>query len=411
MMNEREYLRDLAKRLAEHGNKSEQQEKIQLIKNCNDLIPGRPVVYARPENGWNDLLEKWAPARCSDPVLKKIEQNLQMQLIRAERIKDDMPVLPEYPVPMRVRNNTYNDFGFLLEVEQTGDEKGAYHIEPAIADWANMDKLHFRDLLVDREGSRKDLEFTSELFGDILDVYQTGVHDWRYGIMRILIHMRGFQTFLMDMYDYPDELHRLTAFLRDNFQNEIEFYTKEGIITPNTQGNDYIGVGGPCACDTLPDRDESKTFGVKDVCVWAEAQETVGVSPEQFEQFVFQDQKPLVDQFGLCGYGCCEGLEDRFDILKKNLSNLRWLAVSPWADAERMAEQIGSDYVYLYKVNPALVVSPTPDWDAAEKQVRHIHKLTEGMAVQFSLKDTNTFCREPERIERWVEMTKNIVTS
>ena len=93
------------------------------------------------------------------------------------------------------------------------------------------------------------------------------------------------------------------------------------------------------------------------------------------------------------------------------LDNLRWVAVSPWADAEKMAEQIGRDYVYLYKVNPALVVSPQPDWEAAEKQVREINKITEGMSVQFSLKDTNTFCNEPGRITRWVEMAKNIATS
>jgi hypothetical protein len=410
-MNERDHIRDLAQRIAEYGYLPEQDVKIELIKSCNDLCPVRPIVYARPENGWNDLIEHWGPLQCSDPKLREIEKLLQMQIIRTEHIKDDMPVLPDFPLPMRVKNNSYNDFGVQQEVTETDKKKGAYHIDPAIEDWNNMDKLHFRDLIVDREGSIRELEYTQDLLGDILIVYQTGVKNWRYGLTRVLIHMRGFQQFLMDLYDYPDELHRLIAFLRDNFSNEIDFYTKEGIITPNTQGNDYLGVGGPCASNALLDRDDSETFTVKDCAVWAEAQETVGVSPMQFEEYVFTYQKPLVDQFGLCGYGCCEGLEDRFDILKKGLSNLRWVAVSPWADAEKMAHQIAQDYVYLYKVNPALVVSPQPDWEAAEKQVRDIHKLTEGMSVQFSLKDSNTFCNDPERITKWVEMTKRIVTS
>jgi hypothetical protein len=312
---------------------------------------------------------------------------------------------------MRILNNSYNGFGVQLEVTETERAGGAYHIEPAIQDWADINKLHFRNLVVDREGSRADLEFAEDIFGDILDVYPRKVTNWRYGLIRILIHMRGFQQFLMDLYDYPDETHNLIQFLADNFANEIDFYTNENLIFSNTQNNDYIGVGGPCATDFLPGRDFQGPFSVKDCVVWAEAQETVGVSPAHFEEFVFKYQKPLIDRFGLCGYGCCEGLEDRFHIIKKGLKNLRWVAVTPWADAVKMAEQIGNDYVYLYKVNPALIVSPQADWQAAEKNVHDIYKLTEGMAIQFSLKDTNIFFNEPERITRWVKMVKNIVTS
>ncbi|MBI9105079.1 MAG: hypothetical protein JEY99_21875 [Spirochaetales bacterium] len=408
MMNEREYIRDLASKLFDYGSMQEQQEKIKLIKACNDLKPVRPIVFARPENGWSDLHEKWGSHKCEDRRLRVIEDSLLKGIIRAEHIPDDMPVLPEYRVPLRILNNGYNDFGVQLEVTETEREKGAYHIEPAIRNWEDIKKLHFRKLGVDREGSREDMEFAHALLGDILDVYTVGVTDWRYGLTRVLIHMRGFQQFLMDMYDYPEETHNIIQFLADNFANEMDYYTKENLISPNTLDNDYIGVGGPCATDDLPGREHQSDFGVKDCAVWAESQETIGVSPAQFEEYVFKYQKPLVDQFGLCGYGCCEGLEGRFDILKKGLDNLRWIAVSPWADAEKMAEQIGRDYVYLYKVNPALVVSPQADWEAAEKQVRNIKRLTDGMSVQFSLKDTNTFCNEPERIIRWVDMAMKI---
>ena len=223
--------------------------------------------------------------------------------------------------------------------------------------------------------------------------------------------MRGFQQFLMDFYDSPHETHKLMGFLADNFAHEIDYLIGEQAVSPNTLANDYSGVGGPCATDALPGREKDGSYTTQDFACWAESQETVGVSPGQFEEFVFRYQKPLVERFGLCGYGCCEGLQDRFEIISRGLPNLRWVAVSPWADAARMAEQIGRDYVYLYKVNPALVVAEQPDWQAAAAQVRGIHAMTRGMSVQYSLKDTNTFCGEPERITRWVNMTRSIMMS
>jgi hypothetical protein len=315
---------------------------------------------------------------------------------------------------MRVSGNTYGDFGLDLEVTQldadgsSDTSHNAYHVDAVLKSWDDMTKLHHRNFLVGRSGSREDLEYAQELLGDILDVWQPGVTNWRYGHTRILIHMRGFQQYLFDLYASPDQLHELMEFLSASFRHEIQTCRDEGLITPNSLANDYIGVGGPCATDDLPSRGDKDVYDTGDCVVWAEAQETVGVSTEQFEEFVFRYQQPLVDQFGLCGYGCCEGLDMRFDILKEGLKNLRWIAVSPWADADRMAEQIGSDYVYLYKVNPARVVSPDPDWTAAEAEMKHIREITEGMAVQFSLKDTNTFCGEPDRIRRWVDMAQEI---
>ena len=76
--------------------------------------------------------------------MRVIEDVLLKGIIRAEHIPDDMPILPEYRVPMRILNDSYNDFGVQLEVTETERDRGAYHIEPALQDWAEMKKLHFR---------------------------------------------------------------------------------------------------------------------------------------------------------------------------------------------------------------------------------------------------------------------------
>jgi hypothetical protein len=41
-----------------------------------------------------------------------------------------------------------------------------------------------------------------------------------------------------------------------------------------------------------------------------------------FAEFVFPYQRPIISQFGLSYYGCCEPLHERIQIIKQ-LSNLR----------------------------------------------------------------------------------------
>jgi hypothetical protein len=66
-----------------------------------------------------DLHEKWGSHRCEDERHKEIEDYLLKELIRGEQIQDDMPVLSELRVPMRISGNTYDDFGLKLEVVDT----------------------------------------------------------------------------------------------------------------------------------------------------------------------------------------------------------------------------------------------------------------------------------------------------
>lgn len=73
-------------------------------------------------------------------------------------------------------------------------------------------------------------------------------------------------------------------------------------------------------------------------------------------KFMLQYQLPILDKFGLVAYGCCEDLTNKIGILRK-LRNLRRIAVSPFANVARCAEQIGQDCVISYRPSPADMVS------------------------------------------------------
>ena len=133
------------------------------------------------------------------------------------------------------------------------------------------------------------------------------------------------------------------------------------------------------------------------------------MGPEQFDEFVLRYQLPLLSRFGLVDYGCCEALDNKFDLLIENIPRPRWLSVSPWADRELAAEKIGRNYVYVYKPNPTHICIPEPDWQEAEREIRETLTIARGCTMHIVMKDTHTFCNSPERITQWTEMASRIV--
>ena len=82
--------------------------------------------------------------------------------------------------------------------------------------------------------------------------------------------------------------------------------------------------------------------------------------------------------------------------------------MSPWANREVCAEKIGKKYVYVYKPNPTTICAPEANWEAAEQEVRDTLRIAEGCSVHVVMKDTHTFCDEPERITRWAKMATRV---
>ncbi|MDP7287961.1 MAG: hypothetical protein QGH94_08205, partial [Phycisphaerae bacterium] len=69
--------------------------------------------------------------------------------------------------------------------------------------------------------------------------------------------------------------------------------------------------------DELPQADFTGRVRLIDMWGFCESQETVGVSPEMFEEFVFPYQMPILERFGLNCYGCCEPLDNRWHVVKR----------------------------------------------------------------------------------------------
>lgn len=328
---------------------------------------------------------------------------LRKEIFWGSSMGDDRVVEPCFNVPYCAHES---DWG-MHEVKVGGTDGGSYRWEAPLKDYKDMNKLHYPVITVDYEKTRIMANNAIEIFGDLLNVRIKGIWWWTLGLTWTLVSLRGLEQILFDMYDYPDELHELMSFLRDGYLKKIQYLEDNGLLSMNNDGT-YVGSGGFGWTKQLPQKDFDKNK-VRLIDMWGfgESQETSQVSPQMFEEFIFQYQLPILNKFGLNCYGCCEGLNKRWDIIKK-IPRLRRVSVSPWADISDMAEKIQNEYIFSLKPNPAYLAVPKIDEDFIRKDLRNKLQIAKNhnCNVEIIMKDNNTIGHNPENVIRWCRIAR-----
>jgi hypothetical protein len=198
-------------------------------------------------------------------------------------------------------------------------------------------------------------------------------------------------------------------FLRDGHLAKLDFLESHGLLGSNL-GGAYVGSGGFGYTSELgqsSDNNNSLTHNVRTREMWGfcESQETVGISPEMFEAFVFAYQKPILQRFGLNCYGCCEPLHLRWDVVKR-APRLRRVSVSPWADVQKMAQQLQDRFVFSYKPPPSDLAMPQMNEDRVRALLTRVRELTRGCCVEVIMKDNHTLGGSAHNAVRWVEIAR-----
>jgi hypothetical protein len=196
------------------------------------------------------------------------------------------------------------------------------------------------------------------------------------------------------------------AWKRDDHAHFMDWAEREGLLTPNTAG-DYVGSGGLGYTDELPRRPVADEASLRWEDLWgfSESQETVGISPRMFTEFILPYQVPLLNRFGLACYACCEGIDKRIDPVLAAVPRLRRVSVSPWADQPVMARKLAGRCIYSRKPNPALICISF-DEAAIRADLAQTLDLAGGGTLEIIMKDTHTVLHQPWRISRWVELAR-----
>ncbi len=399
--SDRDVLRALAERVAGNADRPSESTKRESWYAHNDLRSKMPLVLVDPENGWNEIVTPESIA-CSGELARRWEMILRKELFWGDSLKDDRPLEPLFEV-----GYTYTDSEWGVQEDYHGGASGeSYTWEGKIQKPEDVGKIRTPVIAIDTETTSRTLALAQEVFGGLLKVGLRGIWWWSLGMTLDLARLVGLEKMLYLMYDDPGMVHRIMGLLRDGYLAKLDSLEKNNLLCLNN-AHSYVGSGGIGYTRELPRGKVENRGSARTGDMWCltESQETVGVSPEQFEEFVFQYQLPIQEKFGLNCYGCCEPLQARWHILKK-IPRLRRVSVSPWADQEMMARMLEDKYVYSRKPAPSLLAVPRMEADAVRADIRATLDVTRGCVVELIMKDNHTLGKNPDNLVQWVRIAR-----
>jgi len=395
-------LRDLAKRVADIAAKEVQDQRRELWRRHNSLQRTRPLVYVRWFSVWWEILEP--QLQCSDPLFRRAELALRDKIYQ-DRLGDDVIIEPWLTIrathagPPDARR-----WGPEIRHSSKTAAKGSWQFRPPLVEEADLDKLVMPDHRIDEQATARDLHRLTEAIGDILPVAVDRAPRYRHDISYEMAQLVGLEQMMLYMIDRPEWLHRLGAFLRDGILRTHEQAEAAGdwrLLNHYNQAMPYaLELDDPAA--------NGRPVGRAQLWTHAASQETTLVSPAMFDEFILTYQIPITAKFGLSAFGCCEDLTRKIDLLRK-IPNLRRIAVTPWADLGRCAEQIGTDYVLSWRPNPAEMVSRGFDPQRVRRIIREGLEITRGCHVDITLKDIESVGGNFDSLVQWTRIVRELV--
>ena len=397
---DKDTLRDLAKQYAELCTQPVQNERRTLWRQHNSLEKTRPLIYVRAF-AWAEMPQ--SECLCEDPFARQYEDFFRRHLFW--NTFDDDSIFEPWVTLQATR--VCNGWGISGERHFADEPGGSFKMDYPIKELSDIETLQVPWHEIDETRTAEHVSRLSDAIGDIITINVDrgpAYRMWTGDISTDLGYMRGIEHFMMDMMDNPEWLHRLVKFMSDGIlktHEEAEAAGDWGLCAHQNQAMPYA--------EELEDP-AANVNGIKRSQLWSymAAQELTAVSPTMHEEFTLQYQLPILKHFGLVAYGCCEDLTNKIDMLRQ-IPNLRRIAVSPFADVARCAEQIGRDYVLSYRPSPADMVSYRFDKDRISSILKRDLDACKECHVDITLKDVETVEKDPERVKKWVTLTREAI--
>jgi hypothetical protein len=344
---------------------------------------------------------------CVDEWARGVERDLRFRKHEIEVLQDDTFVVPwiEYAPHL-----SRGDFGVPSGVHHVaGAEDLAFNYQPALKtlDDAELARLHHRETRWDRDEEERERERLEEIFAGIIKVRRR-TSSWQVGVpmTSTAFDLVGLDGFMMLIYDNPDGLHRLMRFIQADHLQFIQFLEDHNLFSLNNEA-DYIGSGCMGCSRLLPAPDFAGKVRPRDRWLFCESQESVSISPDHYGEFVFPYIKALAEMFGRVYYGCCEPVDPVWERVK-TIKTLQRVSVSGWANEEAMGRNCRErKVVYSRKMPPPLMMTREfNEHDGIRASIAHTVDCTEGVRLEFMLRDIYTLQNEPDRFRRWVELVR-----
>jgi len=405
--NDVKIIRELAGKVREVAALPMQEEKRKLWRRLNGLKPVRPMVMI-DQVCWNEMdLNGELTLRCTDKELRGYEQELRQTLFQWKYFPVDMVVEPFIRVPKAI-NNT--GFGIAIEEEIVATDSTnsvvSHKFENQFQKDEDVEKIQIPSVTHNQEETDRRLKVAHELFDGSLEILPWGM-EVSYALWDTLACWMGAENALYAITDKPEFVHKIADRIADGYIATIDQLEEQGLLC----GPQSIIHCTGAYSDELPHEGyDPKKVRTEDIWTFGLAQILGFVSPAMFKEFEVDYISRFAKRFGLVYYGCCDPLDKKMSQVRM-IPNVRKVSMSPWANKENGAKEIGKDYVFSCKPNPALLASGKFNVEVVKEDLLETKRACEkyGCSLEFILKDISTVRHEPQRIFEWARIAMSIV--
>jgi len=399
-------VRELAARVAEIAARPVQEEKRALWRRLNGLRPARPMVMI-DQVCWNEMnIGDELTLRCADAECRRYELFLRRTLYQWTHFPVDMVVEPFIRVFQAVENS-----GFGVGVREnrsvtdpTNSVVGHQFINQFESD-ADIEKIRLPRVRHDPAETARRLAVAHDLFDGLFEVRVWGVDPYL-SLWDPISTWMGVENALYALVDRPEFMHRLVGRMTEGYLGLLDQLEDQGLLTGPQSLIHCTGA----FTDELPapgyDPARPRT---KDIWMFGLAQMFSTVSPAMFKEFEVDYASRICERFGLVYYGCCDPLDLKMNEVRM-IPRVRKISMSPWVDQDRGAEEIGRDYVFSRKPNPAFVAYDAFDAARVRDDLLATRRACEkhGCPLEFILKDISTVRYDPSRLFEWARVAMQV---
>jgi hypothetical protein len=380
-------LRTLACRYAEYACSeamAQRREKWRL----HNRLQTKTFPFHIEDNGsfFADLLP---PLQCESQEARALEGRLLWALVAYETIDDDRIIPARFVVDWCTPVSSGCDD---LEITRADNGRGSFlgyatnhPIKDIDADWGKLNK---RTATLDRERTARHAQLAAEAFAGLLPV-EVGRTSSYYsnGITNRAVHLVGMQELYLQMAMDPEAVHRLLTFLAEDDLALGQWEEEQGLLTLNHDGNQ-----GYCTGSSMFSDETSTPAGERvsstDRYGYLESQESAGISPEMFAEFVLPHFIRFADRFKLLMYGCCEPVHHFMPVLRR-LHGLRKVSVTPWCDLRTLVETCPPDIIWCRKPIPLKFCGEVFQPDDLRQHLQETLDIGRDYFIEFVFRDTN----------------------
>jgi hypothetical protein len=402
-------VRELAARVAEIAALPVQETKRALWRKLNARKGDRPMVMI-DQVCWNEMnIGDELTLRCTDPECRAHEDELRRTLFQWNHFPVDMVVEPFYRVYKAIHNT-----GFGINVREqvavtdpTSAVVGHKFLNQFQTD-EDIQRVQMPRITHDQAETDRRLAVAHELFDGLLEVRAWGADPYL-SLWDPISTWMSVEDALYALIDRPSYMHALVGRMTGGYMSMLDQLEQQGLLC---QSQSLIHCTGAWT-DELPAPGYNPAKPrTKDLWTFGLAQMFSTVSPRMFKEFEVDYASRLCKRFGLVYYGCCDPLDGKMTEVRA-IPNVRKVSMSPWVNEERGAAEIGRDFVYSRKPNPAFLATDRFDGEHVRRDLLATRDVCRkhGCPLEIILKDISTVRYDPHRLFEWAKIAMEVAGS